>query len=165
MADAGVAEQLGHVAGVEDVGDEAVALVEIEAIFKGCGDSGSVLTAVLQHGQRIVDYLTDRLVSEDTDNATHRPSLLEHLLITPVPLFYFVLRRAAAPSMSERLRKSARDAGIPLQLSGDARVHLLDVYQKIHRLTIALPMGLTRKRSERCEPPGEIQAPVAARAS
>jgi hypothetical protein len=30
---------------------------------------------VLKHGERVVDYLTDRLVSEDTDNSTHRPSL------------------------------------------------------------------------------------------
>jgi hypothetical protein len=30
---------------------------------------------VLQHGERVVDDLTDWLVSEDTDNSTHRPSL------------------------------------------------------------------------------------------
>jgi hypothetical protein len=75
MADARGAEELGHVTGVEDVCYQAVALVKIEAVFKGCGDAGSILTAVLKHGERVVDYLTDRLVSEDTDNSTHRPSL------------------------------------------------------------------------------------------
>jgi hypothetical protein len=30
---------------------------------------------MLQHGQGVVDDLTNRLVSEDTDYSTHRPSL------------------------------------------------------------------------------------------
>ena len=94
VPDAGIAEQLGHIAGVKDVCYEPVALVKVEAVFKGCGDAGSILTAMLKHGKRVVDNLTDRLVSEDTDNSTHRPSLPRAFRnCARVLLFYVVCRK------------------------------------------------------------------------
>ena len=60
MADAHGAQQARHVAGVEDVGDEAVALVQIEAVFEASGNARGILPAVLEHGERIVNDLADR---------------------------------------------------------------------------------------------------------
>jgi hypothetical protein len=71
VAYAGAAEQLCHVAGVEDVGDEAIAFVEIETVLKECGNAGGVLSAVLQHRQGVIEDLSYWLMSEDTDDATH----------------------------------------------------------------------------------------------
>jgi hypothetical protein len=109
MADAGVTEQLGHVAGVENVCYQPVALVKVEAVFKGRGNAGSILTAMLKHGQRVVDDLTDRLVSEDTDNSTHRPSLPTAFRnCARVLLFYVgwrkIILRATFLAMSLRVK-------------------------------------------------------------
>lgn len=71
MAYTGGAEQLGHVAGVENVGDKAIALVEVEAVLKECGNTRCVLSAMLQHGQGVIEDLSYWLVSKDTDDATH----------------------------------------------------------------------------------------------
>ncbi len=75
VADAHIAEQTGHVGAVEDVGDEAVFFVEVEAILVTGGDAGRVLSPMLQHGKRVIDDAADRMVSEDADDPAHNQSL------------------------------------------------------------------------------------------
>jgi hypothetical protein len=95
VSDTGSAEQFGHVTGVKDIGDQAIAFMEVEAILKKCGNARRVLPAMLQHGQGVIDNLRYWLVSKDTDNATHLlclPNLWSawlSLQITPDPILRF----------------------------------------------------------------------------
>ncbi len=59
MADAHVAAQAVHVVLAEDVANQAVALAQVQVIAFTGHDPGSILTAMLQHGQRIVEVVAD----------------------------------------------------------------------------------------------------------
>jgi hypothetical protein len=75
VSDAGVAEQAGHVDVVEDLGDEAVAFFEVKAILPGGGNTGGVLSAMLEHGQGLVHCLTGWAMAEKPDDTAHVSSL------------------------------------------------------------------------------------------
>ena len=56
----------------EYVADEAVALAPAKPFLLTPGhDARGILAAMLQDSQRIVDGLVDRLLTNDTDDATH----------------------------------------------------------------------------------------------
>ena len=71
MANAGVAEQIAHVAGAEHVARHALGLVLVEHRAIGGHDAGGVLPAMLQRHQAVVDQLVHRAVRNDADHTTH----------------------------------------------------------------------------------------------
>ena len=72
VADAGVALQLEHVVLLEYIAHQAAALAHAQlAVTRGGGDAGGVLTAVLQHGERVVQALIDGAGTDDADDAAH----------------------------------------------------------------------------------------------
>ncbi|MNN67152.1 hypothetical protein D3C81_1827720 [compost metagenome] len=60
LADARGARQAAHVAGTENVAHQAVGLVHVESTAVGGGDAGSILSAMLQQQQAVVNQLVDR---------------------------------------------------------------------------------------------------------
>src|SRR5690606_9998900 len=75
MADADVAAQPQHVALLEHVAHEPVALARVQPAVRLRDDTRRILTAVLQDRQRIVERLVDRLMADDSDYSAHLPSL------------------------------------------------------------------------------------------
>ncbi|MNT34700.1 hypothetical protein D3C72_1706940 [compost metagenome] len=60
LADTGGAGQAAHIAGAEDIAHQAVGLVHVESTAVGGGDAGSILSAMLQQQQAVVNQLVDR---------------------------------------------------------------------------------------------------------
>lgn len=71
MADADAADQALHVALLEDVADQAVVLAQVQLIVMAGDDTGSVLAAMLEDGERVIQRLIDVRLAHDTDDATH----------------------------------------------------------------------------------------------
>jgi hypothetical protein len=49
MPDSHVSQQTRHVAGFEDIGEQAISLFQIEPVLKARRDARSILAAVLKH--------------------------------------------------------------------------------------------------------------------
>ena len=73
MADAHPTLQSCERTRVEDVAHHAVALLQMELVIVG-DNPGSVLAAVLQHDQTVIEVLDDVAVAGDGDDSTHRIS-------------------------------------------------------------------------------------------
>jgi hypothetical protein len=56
---------------MEHVAYEASALSDMQAAVAVSDYPGSILAAMLQYGQRIVNRLADRLLSDDRDDPAH----------------------------------------------------------------------------------------------
>jgi hypothetical protein len=71
VADADVALEVEHGLLVEDVPDQARALVHRQQALARGDDARGVLATMLQHGQRVVDALVDRRRADDSDQTAH----------------------------------------------------------------------------------------------
>ena len=71
VSHADIAGQAQHVARMEYVANQAVALADTKAVFTPGNDARRVLPAVLQDSQRVVDRLVNRFFSNYSDNAAH----------------------------------------------------------------------------------------------
>jgi hypothetical protein len=72
VANADIACQAHHVSMAKDISDKAVGLALRQAVLVTPGYyTGSILTSVLHDGQRVVKILTNRLCTDNSDNATH----------------------------------------------------------------------------------------------
>ncbi|MOA38107.1 hypothetical protein D3C78_1597550 [compost metagenome] len=71
MADADLADQALHVALLEHVTHQAVVLAQKQPAAMAGHDTGSVLAAMLEDGQRVIQRLVDVGLTDNTDNATH----------------------------------------------------------------------------------------------
>lgn len=72
MAHAHIASQARHVALMKNIANKTVALPYVQLTRIPGNDAGRVLASMLQHGQRIVDSLIDRPVSNYSDYPTHK---------------------------------------------------------------------------------------------
>src|SRR5690348_13895117 len=74
MADTHVAAQPQHVFVLgENIADQAVVLVQVQAVAFVGHDAGGILTAMLQHRKSVVDFLVDRGFGDDADDTAHKP--------------------------------------------------------------------------------------------
>jgi len=71
MTDADIAEQLLHVALLEDIAHQAVILAQEQLAAMTGHDTGSVLATMLKHGKRVIQRLIDVRLTDHTDDATH----------------------------------------------------------------------------------------------
>ena len=71
MPDAGVAGELAHVAGTEDVAYVTRRLVHVKHRTLAGHDAGSLLTAVLQQQQAVIQELVNRRMRNSADDSTH----------------------------------------------------------------------------------------------
>jgi hypothetical protein len=62
---------------LEYVSNETVTPAQMQPAAFGRHDSSGVLASVLKHGERIVDRLIDRLLSDDSNDSTHLTNYLE----------------------------------------------------------------------------------------
>ncbi len=76
VADAQVALQARHVACVEDVTYQTVALAQQETALVPGHHARRVLTPVLQHRQGVVDCLVNRLLGHQADDTAHSTYLI-----------------------------------------------------------------------------------------
>ena len=72
MADAGVAHELAHVAGAEDVAHVARRLVHVKHRALAGHDAGRVLTTVLQQQQAVIQDLINRRMRNSADDSAHK---------------------------------------------------------------------------------------------
>ena len=73
MSNAHVAAQSAHVALLEDLPHQAIALAQLQATVPGDHARG-VLAAMLQGEQSVVDLLIDGRLADDADDAAHQSS-------------------------------------------------------------------------------------------
>ena len=66
-----IASQFGHVALSEYVANKAITLALAQSISPPGNDARSILTTVLHDGQRVIQTLTDRTITNDSCYATH----------------------------------------------------------------------------------------------
>ena len=71
VADTDLAGELEHVLLFEDVAHEARAFARAQAPLEGRHDARGVLTAMLQHRQRVIESLVDRSGAHNADDAAH----------------------------------------------------------------------------------------------
>src|SRR5690554_6761170 len=71
VADAQVALEAGHVASVEDVPHQPVALAQQEAALMPGHHAGGVLSAMLKHRQGVIDALVHRLLGQKAHDTAH----------------------------------------------------------------------------------------------
>ena len=71
LTQAAVAGQSTHVAGAKHIFDHALGLVHEKLAPLLGNDTYSILAAVLQQQQRVINQLIDRGATNDTDNSTH----------------------------------------------------------------------------------------------
>ena len=71
VSDTGVADKVSHIPCAKDVAHKALGFKKRKAVALHRADAGSILSAVLQQKERIIDLLIDRTVCEDSDNAAH----------------------------------------------------------------------------------------------
>ncbi|MNF30238.1 hypothetical protein D3C84_109660 [compost metagenome] len=76
MADTHVADQALHMALMKDVAHQAIVLAQEQPAVMTGDDTGSILAAVLEDGQAVIQRLIDVRFTDDTDNATHVPQPL-----------------------------------------------------------------------------------------
>jgi hypothetical protein len=70
-----VSQKPSHVAGLENIGEQAVSLLEVEPVLKARSNARCVLAAVLKHGKAFVDDGAYWTTPEDADNTAHGSSL------------------------------------------------------------------------------------------
>ena len=75
VAYAHVAAQFQHMTLLEDIAHQTGFLAQEDLVAVGGHDARSILTAVLQHRQRVIDALIDRAGARNTDDATHEKLL------------------------------------------------------------------------------------------
>lgn len=73
MADAHMANQALHMALLEHVTYQAVVLAQEQATIMAGDNTGSILAAVLEDGEPVIQRLIDVRFTDDTDDATHVP--------------------------------------------------------------------------------------------
>ncbi len=61
--------------GTEDIADLAVILAQVEPVSIAYDYSGGILATMLQHQQRIVDYLGNRSLTDCSNYSTHNISI------------------------------------------------------------------------------------------
>jgi hypothetical protein len=66
-----VPAQAQHVAALEHVTDETIALARMQPPVLFGHDACGILAAVLQHRQRVVQALVDRFLADYSDDSTH----------------------------------------------------------------------------------------------
>jgi hypothetical protein len=66
-----VADQALHVALMEDIAHQAIVLAQKQPPLMTGYNTGSILAAVLEDGQAVIQRLIDVRFTDDTDNATH----------------------------------------------------------------------------------------------
>ncbi len=71
MTDAHIAMQAQHVPGMEHITHQAVVLAQVQSLTVAGDDACSILPAVLQYGQAVIQRLVDRTAGNDADNAAH----------------------------------------------------------------------------------------------
>jgi len=71
MADAHMANQTLHMALLEDIAHQAVVLAQEQAAIMAGDNTGSILAAVLEDGEPVIQRLIDVRFTDDTDNAAH----------------------------------------------------------------------------------------------
>jgi hypothetical protein len=72
MPDTDMTLQTKHVAVSEDVPDQAITAALLQAVLRAPRhDAGSILTAMLHHGQRVIQPLVNRLRTDNSYHATH----------------------------------------------------------------------------------------------
>ena len=75
MTDPNIPQQPSHVLRVKNVGDQAFSLLQIKLPLIAGGNTGGILSTMLEHGEGVIDYLANRTVSEDANDTAHRYSL------------------------------------------------------------------------------------------
>ncbi len=70
-----IALQLKHVPRLKHITYETTVFAQKDPSAVAGHDAGCVLSAVLNHGQRIIDSLVNGTVPNNTDNATHGQTL------------------------------------------------------------------------------------------
>ena len=71
MTYAHITRQLLHMPGMEHIPDQSVILAQKKPVTITGHDPGSILTAMLESGQRIIYLLIDVLLTDDSDNTAH----------------------------------------------------------------------------------------------
>ncbi|MNY33250.1 hypothetical protein D3C86_1675180 [compost metagenome] len=61
---------------MKDVAHQAIVLAQEQPAVMTGDDTGSILAAVLEDGQAVIQRLIDVRFTDDTDNATHVPQPL-----------------------------------------------------------------------------------------
>ncbi len=85
MADADVALELEHVLLLKHIAHQAGILAHEQFARLGGHDAGRILTAMLQHRQRVIDPLVDRAHPDHSDDSAHEgPPVYLALTLTPV---------------------------------------------------------------------------------
>ncbi len=65
------ATQIAHVAGAKDIAHQARAFVHVEHVVLDRANAGSILTAMLEHLQSVVEQLVDWRPGDHTEDSTH----------------------------------------------------------------------------------------------
>src|SRR5690606_15104830 len=71
VADAHVTDQALHVALLEDIAHQTVVLAQEQPSIMAGHNTGSILAAVLENGETVIQRLIDVRFTDDTYNATH----------------------------------------------------------------------------------------------
>lgn len=74
MTDSHVAHKRLHVALLKDIAHQAIAFPQMQLVPLTGDHARGILATMLQHRQRIVELLINRLVSYETDYPAHIPS-------------------------------------------------------------------------------------------
>src|SRR3989338_987752 len=72
VSDACVSLQGAHMAGLEYVLHQPVALVHVKGTAIACDNPRSILPTMLQHQQTVIKLLVDRVLAYNADNSTHK---------------------------------------------------------------------------------------------
>ena len=83
MGDAHVAGEAAHIAGTENVAHQTFVLVHVECASVGSDDTGSILPAMLQHRQAVIQELIDRTFGNDSNDTAHGKSFIDSSLFAP----------------------------------------------------------------------------------
>ncbi len=75
MPNAHRTQQPRHIVHLEDVGEQAVSLLEVKPVFKAGGNARGILAAMLQHGKAFIDNRANCTMPEDADDTAHGASL------------------------------------------------------------------------------------------
>ena len=71
MRDARITQQRAHIARAKHIAHQPVVLVQMEGMAVQRGDTGGILTAVLQDLQAVIQQLVGWCLRDHSENATH----------------------------------------------------------------------------------------------
>ena len=101
VADADVALQLDHVLLLKDVAHQAGVLAHEQLARLGGHDAGGILTAVLQHRERVIDSLIDGTHTHHSDDSAHEgPPVYLTRSLTPVSRSSLAQGSPRSPTMA-----------------------------------------------------------------